>query len=582
MTTHLEDQPPALVEAGPGWFRLTRDDPDGRFRAAATLWCPAENDELLEYMRIEVTNTSKRTLTLNPYAAIPVFARSADRLRDHRHLTTMLHRYQTHKHGMTVCPCMFFDERGHKINKARYTVLGFGPGGTAPRGIWTHQRDFLGEGGNYAAPEAVWKLLDPASGTTGVPPVDGKSTADRRDACPTQGDKVPEAGEAVGAFRFAAIRLKPGQTAEFLLVSGISDDPQSRRPLAAQRQQAKLRRPQPGRHVQILAGAPGLDLLPHGQLSLGQLACVGEPPADPAAHLRQLVHAGVDYGRGGKGWRDLWQDCLALLLSEPRPVGEMLLHNFGGIRIDGSNATVIGEKGNFIADRNNIPRTWMDHGVWPTLTTLLYVDQTGDLDILLARRPYYRDHLLFRCKKVDPDWTVARGTELTARSGKRYEGTVLEHMLVQTLTTFFNVGEHNLCRLEDADWNDGMDMAPHRGEAVAFSAFYAWNLRRIAEIVGAMASRGQAHIEIAAEMLALLDRLPGGKRVNYRSVAAKRKVLADYLATVAKGISGRTVKVPARALAADLLAKADDLANRIRTQEWLTPAQGPGAFQRLL
>ena len=66
------------------------------------------------------------------------------------------------------------------------------------------------------------------------------------------------------------------------------------------------------------------------------------------------------------------------------------------------------------------------------------------------------------------------------RDGRVYRGTVLEHMLVQNLTAFFNVGEHDLCRLEGADWNDGLDMAAERGESVAFSAFYAWNLDRLA------------------------------------------------------------------------------------------------------
>ena len=116
-----------------------------------------------------------------------------------------------------------------------------------------------------------------------------------------------------------------------------------------------------------------------------------------------------DYGRGGKGWRDLWQDCLALLLSDPDSVRPMLLHNFGGVRIDGSNATIIGRGGGFIADRNNIPRTWMDHGVWPTYTTLLYVDQTGDLDFLLREREYFRDPQMRRCRQRDARWTDAYG-----------------------------------------------------------------------------------------------------------------------------------------------------------------------------
>lgn len=83
-----------------------------------------------------------------------------------------------------------------------------------------------------------------------------------------------------------------------------------------------------------------------------------------------------DYGRGGRGWRDLWQDCLALLIMEPAEVRSLLFNNYAGVRIDGSNATIIGQQpGEFIADRNNIPRVWMDHGAWPFLTTMLYLDQ---------------------------------------------------------------------------------------------------------------------------------------------------------------------------------------------------------------
>jgi len=31
-----------------------------------------------------------------------------------------------------------------------------------------------------------------------------------------------------------------------------------------------------------------------------------------------------DYGKGGRGWRDLWQDCLALLMMNPDGVKDMV------------------------------------------------------------------------------------------------------------------------------------------------------------------------------------------------------------------------------------------------------------------
>lgn len=560
LTDHLEASRSKLrshLDAGPGWLCLTRRDPRGRFSVSATLWCPSDVEEKLEFMWIKVTNTSAAKLRLHPFAAIPIYARSADRLRDHRNLTSFLHRHTMHSHGVTVRPCMSFDERGHKVNRTGYTVLAFGPAGAAPRGIWRQQRDFIGEGGNYAAPAAVWQLRD----------------------APPATKKVTEGGEAIGGFRFPTLLLAPGKAAEFLLLAGISDDPRS------PARWTRMAKPDAGAFAQKSFRATK-------QFWQDRLDRISFRTADPVFNnwltwvnlqpiLRRIYGNSYlpdfDYGHGGKGWRDLWQDCLALLLGDPSDVRGMLLHNFGGIRIDGSNATVIGEDGAFIADRNNIPRAWMDHGAWPTLTTLLYIDQTGDLDILLEPREYYHDHLKRRCKEVDPTWDEASGVELLTKSGKIYEGTILEHLLVQTLTAFFNVGEHNYCRLEDADWNDGLDMAPNRGESVAFSAFYAWNLRRLADIVKQLARRGHKSVQIAREMRPLLDGATGVGKVNYRSPAAKRRRLDEYL-SAADSISGRKTGVRVDDLVKDLLAKSHDLTQRIRSRQWLTPGRGLGYF----
>lgn len=70
----------------------------------------------------------------------------------------------------------------------------------------------------------------------------------------------------------------------------------------------------------------------------------------------------------------------------PSNVRQMIVDNYGGVRIDGTNATIIGNKqGEFIADRNNITRVWMDHAFWPFVTTRLYLDQTGDMEVLFER-----------------------------------------------------------------------------------------------------------------------------------------------------------------------------------------------------
>ncbi len=297
-----------------------------------------------------------------------------------------------------------------------------------------------------------------------------------------------------------------------------------------------------------------------------------------------------DYGRGGRGWRDLWQDCLALLVMEPEPVRDLLFRSFAGVRMDGSNATIIGDRpGEFIADRNNIPRVWMDHGAWPWLTTRLYLDQSGDLGFLLQEQAYFKDAHVNRCRAKDAAWTVDQGTAQRTATGEVYRGTILEHLLVQHLTAFFHVGvAGNTILLEGADWNDGMDMARSRGESVAFTALYASNLADLSRVVSALARLGVAEawgersrtIELAAELVCLLDTLD--RPVDYEDSAAKQRRLAEYFARCQHTVSGVKTAVRLDDLARDLAAKADWLISHIRARRMGDGRRRSRLVQRLL
>ena len=48
-------------------------------------------------MRVMVENIGEEEICLTPVAAIPLFARSADHIREHRNATSMLHRIFTMK-----------------------------------------------------------------------------------------------------------------------------------------------------------------------------------------------------------------------------------------------------------------------------------------------------------------------------------------------------------------------------------------------------------------------------------------------------------------------------------------------------
>ena len=492
---------------------------------------------------------------MTPTAAIPIFGRSADRVRDHRHVTSLLHRIYTHQYGVLVRPTLAFDERGHRPNTVAYAVLGAEGDGTAPTAFFPKLETFVGPGGSLDWPQAV---VEPE--LTGF--VAGQRLAGY---------------EAMGGLRFRTITLDPGQRRAYVLVLGILDEDTDPEALMARygdqaRFDAWLTRTK--NHWEQKLASLQMDL---GEARFnGWLKWVTLQPI-----LRRICGNSFlpyhDYGRGGRGWRDLWQDQLALLIMEPGEVRAQLFSNFAGVRLDGSNATIIGDApGEFRADRNDIPRVWMDHGAWPLLTTQLYLDYSGDLAFLLEEQVYFKDSWIRRAQAVDEAWDPEDGTELRTSTGSIYRGSILEHLLVQHLTAFFHVGEHNIIRLEGADWNDGLDMARLRGESVAFTAFYASNLRALSQLVLALGRLGLTEVRLFAELLPLLDRL--NDPVDYDSVADKQSRLADYCTVTQHTILGERVAVSLHDLSADLAAKADWLYAHLRQQEWLQQSEELGWF----
>lgn len=548
------------LEAGFLWHKLTRANLQIGLRSEITSFVPA-NAGPVELMKVSLTNIAARSLVLTPTAAIPLYGRSADNLRDHRHVTSLLHRARCGRYGVLLRPALSFDERGHHPNTTTYAVLGAEDDCTAPVGFFPALEDFVGEGGTLDWPQATVLPLRECQSTGAT--LDGYET--------------------IGALRFREVILEPGETRTYLLVLAIlPPDPAN----PADWGETQL--------VQTYASLAQFDTLLErtrtfwqGKLSTLQITS-GNAPRDGWLKwvtlqpvLRRMFGNSFlpyhDYGRGGRGWRDLWQDILALLLMEPGPVDDLLFSNYAGVRLDGSNATIIGSRpGEFKADRNNIPRVWMDHGVWPLLTTQLYLDQSGDLGFLLRSQAYFKDSHTRRCHASDPQWDPAQGTEQRTNGGAIYRGSVLEHILIQHLTAFFNTGEHNNILLEGADWNDGMDMARQRGESVAFSAFYASNLRQLSQLALELESLGSSEIELMAELLPLLDTLAA--RVDYNSPGAKQARLAQYFESVQHTVSGQKARVALADLASDLAAKAEWMAGHLREQEWVQDQAGYSWF----
>lgn len=504
----------------------------------------------VEVMRIKIINRSRQDLQITPTSLIPLYGRSADNLRDHRHVSGLLNRISLNKHGIFLRPTMTFSEKGHKPNKDTYFCLSFEGGGTAPLGQFPTLDYFCGRT-DLLNPQAIQKNLLPT--TKKKAEFDGK--------------------EATAAFRFRNKRLKKGQAVDYFLIMGIDSRSNSlaeseRRIMriftklgTSQRVEKSLKETK--KHWHNYLSRLNFDFK-NNNFNNWLLWVKLQPTLRKLFGCSFLPH--FDYGKGGRGWRDLWQDALALILNEPREAKEMILKNFQGVRIDGSNATIIAKKGGFISDRNNISRVWMDHGVWPYLTLRLYMNKTGDVEILKKETTYFRDHLTMRAKEIDQA-SSQKDYLLRTKKGKIYKGSVLERILIEHLSAFFNVGKHNIIRLDSADWNDGLDMAAERGESVAFSFMYTHNLTDLCLYLRKMQEKNK-EIYLLEESLILLDRLK--KPVDYDKFKAKQKRLDQYLKSV-KEISGKRIKIKLADLIYDLEEKYKHYSRWLSRKEWLNP-----------
>ena len=538
-----EKQDECALTVGLMWQTVCRESKQLGLQAEITSFVPPQDN--VEIMEVQLTNTGTVPRNVTGIAAIPIYGRSADNIRDHRNVTSMLHRLQTTEHGVLVKPTMSFDEKGHRENHNIYYVLGSTGAGEKPVAFYPTVDSFLGEGGTLLKPRAVYE------GAEGVPA--GTEIAGR---------------EAMGGIRFPAVTLEPGQSTEYIVLLGVSED------------EAEIDRVLSSFHTVEQVRAALSVTRAHWQEQVNVRYHTGDPNFDRwmrwvsfQPFLRRIYGCSFlphhDYGRGGRGWRDLWQDCLSLLLMDPQNVGDMIRKNFGGVRVDGTNATIIGAgDGNFIADRNGIARVWMDHALWPLMTTKLYIDQTGDLNILNSPAPYFKDPQALRGTGIDQDWNDAYGNRQRTESGEVYQGTILEHLLIQHLTAFYEVGEHNIFRLRGADWNDALDMAAEHGESVAFTCAYAGNLRDLAGLLRRLTKEGDT-----VSLLEEIQELLAGGPAIYPDIPAKTAILERYTRRCIHNVSGRTIRVSLRELADNLEIKANWLMEHIRRQEWISDGE---------
>ena len=537
----------ATLYGGLLWQKVERVISGTDLKTEVTAFVPVETSDKIELTRVKITNTGSSEITFTPTAATPIYGRSADNIRDHRNVTSMLNRMSVTEYGITNDPTLTFDERGHRKNKVIYGFFASEADGTKPVSFCPIAEDFIGEGGAFDNPRF------PVTGTPASLPG-------------TRADGF----EAMGAAQFAKRTLAPGESAEYIFALAINDmlKPSDNEEdikaesgiiedMAVKYLKGDVFESELAKNKEYWDKKNNVSFHTGDKAFDNWMYWVGVQPM-----LRRIYGCSFlphhDYGKGGRGWRDLWQDCLALIIMDPSDVRGMLVDNFGGVRTDGTNATIIGSgSGEFIADRNGITRVWMDHAMWPFMTMDLYIKQTGDLKILDETAPYFIDRQVMRGEEL-----LDKDTDLSKKS----EGTVIEHLLLQNFASFFDVGDHGHMKLRGADWNDALDMGKDKGESVAFTAAYAGNYKKLAAILREYKKTfAKDTIEAAAELEGLL---------GVYDEAKLQSVLKQYCESVKTGFSGSKKAFAIDTLAEDLEKKSEWITTHIRETEWFTDTEG--------
>ena len=133
-----------------------------------------------------------------------MYGRSASNIRDHRHVTSLLHRTFTVKNGIEIFPTLTFDERGHNKNTVYYGALAKEETDgvmVSPISFCPVTEEFIGRGGNFENPYMVAKNQPLPYGV---------------------GEEI-DGYETVAAMRFADAVISPGETKTYIIALGYGN-----------------------------------------------------------------------------------------------------------------------------------------------------------------------------------------------------------------------------------------------------------------------------------------------------------------------------------------------------------------------
>jgi cellobiose phosphorylase len=190
---------------------------------------------------------------------------------------------------------------------------------------------------------------------------------------------------------------------------------------------------------------------------------------------RDLSLYQLGFGGRGTGYRDSSQDVMAIIASAPQEAKELIskllqvqkrsgsaYHQFFQLTME----AMIGDA----AERPDRPQYYSDDHLWVVLAVSAYLKETGDLEFLDERLPFY--------DKGEGEQPLETAT-------------VLEHLYRAVGFTRADLGAHGLPLLGFADWNDTMNL-PTGAESLFTANLYGRALKELIELCRFRGDEAQA------------------------------------------------------------------------------------------
>jgi len=519
-----KDEKPSF-KMGLGYATFSNRSKKYGIEVNATVFVPL--GKMQEVWIVEVKNTSRKKVNFDFIPTVPIFGGSRAYTEYHRDVVRLYNKSRATDH-IEILPGLEWVEGKTEPSEICYYMAAETEEGRKGSRLYSDRETFLGNGCSWAFPEAILENKAPKFQCLGK--------------------------EAVGAIEFKNLSLKAGETKGFAISTGITHGSAETEKAVkettckeAMLELEKLKNFWAERSSRVKIQTKNETFNNLWNLWWGYQLSM-------RYWFGNTGHPQFDYGSDFAGWRDFWQDMMAATVIDPQGLEKRTLHTLEGIRLDGTNATrFFARTKEFGSDEVN--GLWCDHPYWTTQTVLILINFLGDPKFIFKDGiAYFKDSYRDRGDRKDISWPNGKIERQKTASGEVYKGTVLEHLLTQLLTMFYDVGRNNLLKQKRADWNDAVDQV--KGENVTFSLGLSQDLKELANFLEDIKKRASVNeVELYEELTTLIDEWPENpENIPYQT---KQKKLEDFLNRVNGEISGKKISIDISRLIKDLRAKSE-------------------------